>query len=238
MPILGGFGYGAGGALKAVVSSNTASSITSVTVGGLPAKVYRFNSTGSITFSRAGLVDVICQGPGGLGSFASGGAGGFVQKNNVYVQSGSNSVVVGIGFASSLSQGNPNSSFFAGIVATGGGDSAQYNDRQPSKGACGGGSSDLLTLARGELFQGLVVVSAGITRGGNGSNATNGGGGGINGDASGTTGGAGFSPGIEWGSPGVLGRGGGGATMTANTGNGGNPGNTGMSGTVLIRVYD
>jgi hypothetical protein len=227
-----------GGADKAVVSSSTAASVTSVTVGGLPAKVYKFTSTGSITLLAAGLVDVICQGPGGLGSFGGGGAGGFVQKNNVYVPSGSNDVVVGLGFASNLSQGNPNSSYFAGIVATGGGDSAQYGDRQPSKGACGGGSSGIITLARGDLFQGLIAVSTGITRGGNGAASNGGGGGGINGDASGSTGGAGYDPGVEWGSPGTLGRGGGGASMTANTGNGGNPSNIGMSGLVLVRVYD
>jgi hypothetical protein len=227
-----------GGADKAVVSSSTAASVTSVTVGGLPAKVYKFTSTGSITLLAAGLVDVICQGPGGLGSYGGGGAGGFVQKNNVYVPSGSNDVVVGLGFVSNLSQGNPNSSYFAGIVATGGGDSAQYGDRQPSKGACGGGSSGIITLARGDLFQGLIAVSTGITRGGNGAASNGGGGGGINGDASGSTGGAGYDPGVEWGSPGTLGRGGGGASMTANTGNGGNPSNIGMSGLVLVRVYD
>jgi hypothetical protein len=227
-----------GGADKAVVSSSTAASVTNVTVGGLPAKVYKFTSTGSITLLAAGLVDVICQGPGGLGSFGGGGAGGFVQKNNVYVPSGSNDVVVGLGFDSNLSQGNPNSSYFAGIVATGGGDSSQYGDRQPSKGACGGGSSGIITLARGDLFQGLIAVSTGITRGGNGAASNGGGGGGINGDASGSTGGAGYDPGVEWGSPGTLGRGGGGASMTANTGNGGNPSNIGMSGLVLVRVYD
>lgn len=227
-----------GGADKAVVSSSTAASVTDVTVGGLPAKVYRFTSTGSITFLAAGVVDVICQGPGGLGSYGGGGAGGFVQKNNVYVSSGSNNVVVGLGFNSNLSQGNPNSSYFAGIIATGGGDGSQYGDRQPSKGACGGGSSGIITLARGELFQGLIAVSAGITRGGNGAASNGGGGGGVNGDASGSTGGAGYDPGAEWGSPGTLGRGGGGASMTANTGNGGNISNIGMSGLVLIRVYD
>lgn len=227
-----------GGVDKAVVSSSTAAAVTNVTVNGLPAKVYRFNATGSITFLAGGLVDVLCQGPGGLGSFGAGGAGGFIQKNSVYVPSGSNSVVVGLGSSSGYDQGNPNSSYFAGIVATGGGDGAQYPDRQPSKGACGGGSATISTNAKGDLFQGLIAVSSGVTRGGNGSTTNGGGGGGINGDASGSTGGAGYDPGAEWGSPGTLGRGGGGASMTANTGNGGNLGSIGMSGLVLIRVYD
>jgi hypothetical protein len=229
-----------GGADKAVVSSSTAASVTSVTVGGLPAKVYKFTSTGSITLLAAGLVDVICQGPGGVGSFGCGGAGGFVQKSGVYVSAGSNPVYIGAGMPSNLIQGNFESSHFSGVVATGGGSGAQYGDRQPSGGACGGGSGPFASSAYGAgcKFQGVIAVSAGVTRGGNGAGVNGGGGGGVAGDGSGGTGGAGTTPDASWGSPGLLGRGGGGASMTANTGNGGNLGNNGNSGLILIRVFD
>lgn len=229
-----------GGFPKAVVSSSTAASVTAVTLGGLPAKVYRFTGTGSITLSKAGLVDVICQGPGGSGSYGCGGAGGFVQRSGVYVPSGVNSVYIGAGNVYDLLQGNAESSHFAGIVATGGGPGAQYTDRQPSGGACGGGSGPFASSAYGigARFQGVIAVSAGVTRGGNGAGVNGGGGGGVGGDGSGGSGGAGTTPGADWGSPGTLGRGGGGATMAANTGNGGNLGSNGNSGLVLVRVLD
>jgi hypothetical protein len=229
-----------GGLPKAIVSSSTAASVTAVTVGGLPAKVYRFTGTGSITFSKAGLVDVIAQGPGGLGSFGCGGAGGFIEKSNVFVSAGSNAVYIGAGGSGSLIQGTSESSHFSGIAATGGGSGAQYTDRQPSGGACGGGSGPFASANSGvgARFQGLIVVSAGVTRGGNGAGVNGGGGGGVNGDGSGGTGGAGTTPDATWGSPGTLGRGGGGASMTANTGNGGNLSANGNSGIILVRVLD
>lgn len=238
MPVLGGFGYGSSGISKAVVSSSTANSITNVTVSGLPAKVYRFNTTGSITLSRDGLVDIICQGPGGAGSgenSSGGGAGGYVERLNVYLPAGSNLVQVGTGQPIGV-QGNQQSSFIGPVVAVGGGNANWVNDRMPSGGGCGGAwGGKIETAAVGMIGQGLVVVSAGVTRGGNGGAY---GGGGIAADSTGNTGGAGYDPGSSWGSPGVLGRGGNGASMTQNTGNGGNAGSAGMSGLVLVRVYD
>lgn len=230
-----------GGFPKALVSSSTAASVTAATVGGLPAQVYKFTGTGSITFLKAGLVDVIVQGPGGYGSFGCGGAGGFIEKSNVYVSAGSNAVYIGAGMTGTLLQGHTESSHFAGIVATGGGSGSQYTDRQPSGGACGGGSGPFApsSFGVGARFQGVIAVSAGVTRGGNGAGVNAGGGGGVNGDGSGGTGGAGITPdATAWGSPGLLGRGGGGASMTANTGNGGNLSANGNSGLVLVRVLD
>jgi len=229
-----------GGFPKATVSSSTAASVTAVTSGGLPAKVYKFTGTGSITFATAGLVDVIAQGPGGVGSYGCGGAGGFVQKLGVYVPAGSNPVYIGAGDTYDLIQGNFESSFFNGVVATGGGSGAGYTDRQPSGGACGGGSGPFASSSYGAgcKFQGVIAVSAGVTRGGNGAGVNGGGGGGVAGDGSGGSGGAGTTPDASWGSPGTLGRGGGGASMTANTGNGGNLGSSGNSGLILVRVFD
>lgn len=241
MPTLSGFGYGSGGISKAVVSSSTASNITNVTIGDLPAKIYKFTGIGSITLSRGGLVDVIIQGPGGAGADGSGGAGGFIERNSVFIPSGSNIVYIGGGMGVNFVQGNSESSFFGGITATGGGSGAQYYDRQPSGGACGGGSGPFASGSSGSgaRYQGIISVSSGVTRGGNGAGVNGGGGGGVNGDGSGGSGGAGTTPSAAWGSPGLLGRGGGGASMTANTGNGGNGGgSSGNSGIVLVRVYD
>jgi len=172
-----------GGFPKALVSSSTAATVTSVTTGGLPAKVYRFTGTGSLTFLTAGLVDVICQGPGGVAADGSGGAGGFVSVANVFVSAGSRLVYIGAGMGGTLLQGNLESSFFSGVVATGGGSGAQYYDRQPSGGACGGGSGPFASSSYGvgARFQGVIAVSAGVTRGGNGAGVNGGGGGGVSG---------------------------------------------------------
>jgi len=240
MPLLGGFGYGSGGIQKAVVSSSTAVSVTNVTVSGLPAKVYRFTGIGSITLARGGFVDVLVQGPGGAGGITvsgGGGAGGFLQRNDIFLQTGSNLVYIGAGGGQG-NQGTFFSSFVGPVVGVGGGNAAWVPDRMPSGGGCGGGNGGAApgTAGIGYYGQGLIAVSAGVTRGGNGA-GFGGGGGGIAGDAGGS-GGAGFNPGVTWGSPGELGRGGIGTSMTANTGNGGNTGSNGNSGLVLIRVYD
>lgn len=227
---------GGGGVPKAVVSSSTASSTASTTVDGVPATVYRFTGTGSITFTTAGFVDVLCVGPGGVGSYGNGGAGGFVTQNNVYVDASSYVVYVGGGMGYTLLQGNTESSFFNGIIATGGGSGAQYYDRQPSGGACGGGSGPFASgsYGTGVRGQGTIVVSAGVTRGGNGAGVNGGGGGGAGGDASGGTGGAGVTT-TFFGTSQTFSRGGGGSPNTANTGNGGS-GTSGNSGIVMIRV--
>ena len=230
------FVRGGGGVPKAVVSSSTASSTASTTVDSVAATVYRFTGTGSITFSISGFVDVLCVGPGGVGSFGNGGAGGFVTQNNVYVEAGTQVVYVGAGMAYNLIQGNFESSFFNGIIATGGGSGAQYYDRQPSGGACGGGSGPFASgsYGAGVRGQGTIAVSAGVTRGGNGAGVNGGGGGGAGGDGSGGTGGAGATTSF-FGTSQTFSRGGGGSPNTANTGNGGS-GTSGNSGLVMIRV--
>jgi hypothetical protein len=231
------FVKGGGGVPKAIVSSSTASSTASTTVDGVAATVYRFTGTGSITFSVAGFVDVLCVGPGGVGSYGGGGAGGFVQQNDIYVPATSHIVYVGAGMGYNLIQGNFESSYFNGVVATGGGSAAQYYDRQPSGGACGGGSGPFASgsYGAGARYQGTISVSSGVTRGGNGAGVNGGGGGGAAGDGSGGSGGTGATTSF-FGSSETFSRGGGGASMTANTGNGGNPGSSGNSGLVMVRV--
>lgn len=232
-----------GGVPKAAVSSSTASGTEAVTVGSDAATVYKFTGTGSITFASEGLVDVLLVGPGGSGGSSgggaagAGGAGGFVTKLGLYVEKGTENVIIGAGMANSFSvTGNNSVSSFAGVSAVGGGNGGPYRDRMPSGGACGGGSAAFaVSSARGMNGQGLI---GGDLRGGNGRNQAGGGGGGVAGDAPSTSGGAGTTISSDWGTGyGTVGRGGGGASMTANTGNGGNVNASGNSGLVLVRVY-
>jgi hypothetical protein len=247
MPILSGFGYGSGGIQKAVVGSHTASSITPVIVGGLPAKVYRFNGSGSITFLRAGLVDILLIGPGGAagGNQASGGAGGFVQKNNVFVSNESLSVVVGAGSTPTLTPWiSGESTQFAGHTAICGGTAAHNFDRQSNTGACGagGGNADSRTffgVTRGhDGVEGQGLIGPRL-KGGKGSDAPWGGGGGVSGNGSPFNGGPGATSNFS-GSNQTYCVGGGissGGSGQTNTGNGGSNGNGG-SGVAFIRVFD
>lgn len=231
-----------GGLPKAVVSSSTASSTEAVTVGGDPATVYKFTGTGTITLSNAGLLDVLCLGPGGTGGSSgggaagAGGAGGYVIKTDLYVPAGTHTVYIGAGMSLNFGLvGNPQVSTFQGVTAVGGGNGGAYRDRMPSGGSCGGGSAAFtVSTAQGSLYQGTI---GGTLRGGNGRNQAGGGGGGVGGDAPSTTGGAGVTPPADWGTGyGEVGRGGGGAPAAANNGNGGNVNASGNSGRVSIRV--
>lgn len=232
-----------GGVPKAAVSSSTASSTEAVTVGSDSATVYKFTGTGSITFASEGIVDVLCIGPGGCGGSSgggaagAGGAGGYVTKLSLYVDEGTENVIIGAGMSLNFALvGNPLVSTFAGVTAVGGGNGGPYRDRMPSGGACGGGSAAFtVSTAQGMHQQGLISPNS---RGGNGRNQAGGGGGGVAGDAPSTTGGAGTTIPSDWGTgyP-TVGQGGGGASMTANTGNGGNVNVSGNSGLVIVRVY-
>lgn len=228
---------GGGAVPKARVASSTAALVSSVTISGEAYNVYRFTGSGSITFDRAGLVDVLCIGGGGTcggtnsASNGAGGAGGWVEKANVYVSAAQIPVRVGTGQPGDLLQTNQSgTSEFAGVTAVGGAPGAQYRDRMPGGGACGGCKSAFVGSSVGMNYQGLIGATL---RGGNPQNAQGGFGGGVADDN-----GNGADPGANWGNPGSKGFGGNKRAGAANSGDGGSLSGTldGNSGIVLIRV--
>jgi hypothetical protein len=203
LPMMGGI-HGAttvGGALGnrepfAIVSTSNADTVvTGGTYNGYPVTIYKFTTVGerSITFSRPGMVDVLCIGASGTDHGYGGcGGGGYVTANDVWVPSGAIPVIVPTQNGNYQSCGHGAS--FLGIRASGGGNGSGYNDRTASAGSSGGGTSGASIPAPGGsgwgcYGQGTISVSGTITRGGNGSNA----GGGAGGDASGGTPGVGVT---------------------------------------------
>lgn len=227
---------GGGAVPKARVASSTASSTSSVTISGESYTVYNFTGAGSITFDRAGLVDVLVIGGGGGGNCSdntggAGGAGGWVEQTSVYVPAAQVPVRVGPGNTPNLRLSSPEStSSFQGVTAVGGAPGAQYRDRQPGGGACGGSQSTFVGGSYGLYGQGLIGSDM---RGGNPYfYSANGYGGGVADDS-----GNGADPGANWGSPGYKGYGGNKSiAAAANTGNGGDNGAYGNSGIVFVRV--
>lgn len=248
MPILSGFGYGSGGIQKAVVSSSTANSVTPVTVGGLPAKVYRFIGSGSITFARAGLVDILLVGPGGAAGAnqGSGGAGGFIEKTNVFVPIGTQSIIVGAGYggATTDSFNSGQSTQFMQYAAICGGSGSAYYDRSANSGAGGGGGGNADGRTRFSALVGFDGIEGqgligSVNKGGRGAGAPWGGGGGATGNGGNYVGGSGATTSFP-GSSQTFCIGGGvnsGGAGQANTGNGGSSG-SGGSGIAFIRVFD
>jgi hypothetical protein len=229
---------GGGAVPKARVASSTASSTSSVTISGESYTVYRFTGTGSITFDRAGLVDVLLIGGGGTcggtdGYYnGAGGAGGWIEKTSFYVPAAAVPVRIGAGQPGDLLQSNTlGTSEFNGLTAVGGAPGAQYNDRQPGGGACAGNRSSGIGNGAAMNYQGLVGASL---RGGNAQGPQGGYGGGVADDSGNPA-----DPGANWGSPGSKGAGGNKRAGAANSGDGGSltAGSTsGSSGIVLIRV--
>jgi hypothetical protein len=228
---------GGGAVPKARVASSTASSTSSVTISGASYTVYNFTGTGSITFDRAGLVDVLLIGGGGTcggtdGYYnGAGGAGGWIEKTSFYVPAAAVPVRIGAGQPGDLLQSNTlGTSEFNGLTAVGGAPGAQYNDRMPGGGACAGNKAAFVGNGTAMNYQGLIGSAL---RGGNSQNSLGGFGGGVADDSGNAS-----DPGANWGSPGSKGAGGNKRTAAANSGDGGsNSGTTaGNSGIVLIRV--
>lgn len=239
------------------VTSTTGSPTTATyTSGGISYKTYRFTGSGSITFSKAGLLDILLIGGGaGSGGYGTncggGGAGAFIQRT-IYLDAGTCNIVVGAGGGTPVIwerpgfPGNPtaigtgtNNWTYISIGGGGGGSeiSAQEFGRQGWDGASGGGSVGGNNRAGGQ------PVLAGLgNAGGAGAGTQNaaGGGGGFTSAGSpqsGTTsgnGGNGITSTFVDGSTSVAYAGGGGGVGTGAAGSngigGGGAANTGGGG--------
>ena len=225
---------GAGILAAADVSGTTGSpTITNYTSGGINYRSYEFTASGSITFSRAGLCDVLVIGGGGAGSgnntasqtgCGGGGGGGALKIVDAYMPTGAQTVTVGAGGTggSSNTGTSGNSSRVGPFYAVGGGNGGGNSERG-NNGGSGGGAG--YGQSGGSAIQG----NAGGT-GGSGSNFGGAGGGG--GSAAGTNvtsnagtaGGAGLIDAIKTGSNIAYSGGGGGGGKNTSGGAGGNGG--------------
>jgi hypothetical protein len=105
---------GASALVDADISGTTGSPTTATyTESSINYKTYSFTGSGSITLSKAGLVDLLLVGGGGAGGvvFAGGGGGGgqVAQILGAYLPSGSNTVTIGAGgtISNTSLSGNP-----------------------------------------------------------------------------------------------------------------------------------
>lgn len=237
--------------LPAEVDSTTGS--PTITTDGA-ATVFEFTGSGSITFSRGGLCDVLIVGAGGGGAAASGsgnggGAGGGAQEvTGLIVSEGTETITIGAGGAGVFNgDGNPGSSSEFGDIlsrAGGGGGGIRPGSFPPSgsrasAGASGGGGGALDARIQG----GLSVYSDGFVGGdgtasGTASARAGGGGGGAGGNgvdstsSNGGNGGAGKASSITGSAINYAGGGGGGSSTggTGADGGGNGGGSTGQNG--------
>jgi hypothetical protein len=245
------FFRGAGGNSYGVATGGTAISPDPV-VGGVTYRVLQFNSTGTLTVTKAGLFDIVAISGGGgaiqgytnFPSLANGGAGGGGIITETVSLTSDVTITVGGGGAggTSGSNGSAGTSGSPSGISTrlfdlGGGASS---DNIPSNGICGSGSTRQVGTAGNALYnQGTGIIrgyagGTGPTGNTNGAAGGGGGAGGLGGNGSGTTGGAGgvgFDVStIIGGSTLLLGGGGGGpGSVTGGAGNGGG-GNGGSNG--------
>ena len=232
-----------GGSAPAVISGTTGSP-TITTVDGKT--VYQFTSSGTITVSTAGVVDVLAiGGGGGAGSRwhgAGGGAGAYVPLLAVALPVATLTITVGAGGAGGLGGGGANSpgstgstSLLSFIAAIGGGGGGQFNTDGIAGGSGGGaGGSSLSTKTGGAKFDSFgnnggnqtnASVANGAGAGGGGAGAA-GGNNAVEYTGTGAAGGAGLSSTITGSSVGRAGGGGGGGTTAGSaTGGGGSNGN-------------
>lgn len=238
-----------GGAAPLSDSSVTGTTGTPTTAtyteSGINYKSYTFTGSGSITFNRAGTIDILVVGGGGSGGQyavekdGGGGAGQYLILNGAYITAATCNVTVGagasggyglsragtIGLASGISIG-------AAYVynAIGGGAGNGYGNGQP--GGSGGGGNVIGSAG------GASLLSYGNAGGASTANTNAGGGGGAGAagsNGSGTTGGNGgngLSNTLATGSSQTYAGGGGGNGSGANgTGGSGGGGNGGSNGT-------
>ncbi|MCE9616027.1 MAG: DUF5123 domain-containing protein [Lentisphaerae bacterium] len=226
----------------------TATGGSTVDIGGY--RIHTFTSGGTLTFNKAGLVDVLAVGGGGGGGGyvgGGGGAGGVLYQADFAVAGGPVAITVGTGgaggdvvdgLAGFGGAGGP--SVFSSLTAVGGGRGGRaYNDNTGTGGSGGGagtGNGGVRSGQAGTPGQGYAGGSSYATL-----NYGAGGGGGASGvgangtNSKGGDGGAGVANAISGASV-TYGGGGGGAGYyctagSGGAGGGGNAGNPGVAGT-------
>ena len=123
----------AGGLVRAADVSGTTGSptITTITDGGVGYTIYSFTSSGSITFSKAGLAQIlVCGGGSGgysSGSYYFGGGGGGVRTGFYRVAATGYTITVGAGSAVGINTSAGASSFGSQLVAGGGKNPVYYS---------------------------------------------------------------------------------------------------------------
>lgn len=221
-----------GGIPKAGYSATTGSpTVDSATRS--PKTVIKWTANGSITVTRAGIVEAMLIGGGGGGYLGGGGGGQVLYTAALWLPVGTHNINVGTAGALNGGSGGP-SSIGSFITAAGGGAGGGTNAGQA--GGNGGGGTGGSSAGTGI---GAVSVAGGFAGGNAGSTSDHGGGGGAgavgtNGNASGTggNGGNGVANSITGASVTYgAGGGGGGATAGGTGGTGGGGAGSTTSGT-------
>lgn len=183
------FAGGAANLSDSAISGTTGSPTTGTyTSGGVNYKTYSFTGTGSITFSKQGLIDVVAVAGGGAsgsmsGAFnylsGGGGAGGYLAANSFLVSASAFTVTIGAG---GTSDGNGTNSFFGIVTCIGGGAGGTGSDGSGTAGknggsGGGGGSNNGGLLAGGTALSnqgnvGAIGGAAGTGGAGSGGGAS------------------------------------------------------------------
>jgi len=190
--------------------SATGGTITTYSSGGVNYKVNTFTSGGTITFNKAGSVDVLIVAGGGGGGTqvgSGGGAGGFVYYKNTTINASGYTISIGNGGSRAFSTNTPgqqggNSSFTGLTTAIGGGGGSVWSSGLNTGGGSGsggqgGGGSASTSPGSGTTNQGNSGGSgAGQYSSGGGGGAKSAGSAGIP-SGKGGAGGAGYTEGTD-----------------------------------------
>jgi len=172
--------FSGAGNLYGVATGGTSSSIT---VGGVAYTMLTFTSSGTLTVTKSGLMDVLMVGGGASGGFrtsagsAGGGGGGGVVEQTFYADTNQTVTVGAKGIAVTVTGTSGNRGTFSrvGSIAAGGAGGGCANDNIASgvidaPGSGGGGIGSNAGFAR--TTGGLTLISTQGNNGGDGSTAS------------------------------------------------------------------